>query len=273
MRRRKRLTMMVLAILCMVMVLPMSTNAAKLKKISVDKYLAKGKSYMILAYNASSTPVVVRQKATQKSSAVTTLTYGTAVTVDRSKLKKGVKTSWIPVFIYSGRSRTTCYVQATQVKLSTVNKTRFSSNSVINTAIQTGIKYLGTPFLMPGSSLSYGIDCASFANAIFSAAGRPLVSWAHTDNLQAVSYQIFYHTSNTALSKAELNALKPGDLLFYLKNDTYGPIDHVGVYIGNGFMINSSGHYGSTYPNGGICIKRVQYGNRKIVRAMRINGF
>lgn len=193
--------------------------------------------------------------------------------MDRSKLKKGVKTSWIPVFMYEGRKRTTGYIQATQVKLAVVYNKKYSGNRIIDTAIKTGFRYLGTPFVMPGASLDHGIDCAQFVAAVYRAAGRNLVSWAHTDNLQAACYEIFYQRAQRTLSKSQMNRLKPGDLLFYLKNDTSGPIDHVGIYIGNGFMINSSGHYGMVYPNGGVCLKRVQYGNRKIVRAMRIRGF
>lgn len=278
MRKRKKLTIFVLAVLCIMMMLPMTASAAKLKKVSVDKYLKLGKNYTILAYNPNNVWLKVRKKKSVKSSyypSAVAVNYGGAFTVDRSKLKKGVKTAWIPVFVYTGngRQRTTGYVQADQVKLSYVYNKKFSSNSVIDKAIKTGFQYLGTPFVMPGASLSSGIDCAQFVCAIYRSAGKNLVSWAHTDNLQTVCREIFYQRAQRSLTKSQINMLKPGDLLFYLKNDTSGPIDHVAVYIGNGFMINSSGHYGMTYPNGGICIKRVQYGNRKIVRAMRINGF
>ena len=75
--------------------------------------------------------------------------------------------------------------------------------------------------------------------------------YPHTDWLQSVSRPVSYRD------------LKPGDLVFYLKYDTSGPIDHVGVYIGNNLMINASGHYGKTYPEGGITIKRIVYGNRR----------
>ena len=274
MRSRKKLTFFALLLLCVVMMTPMTASAAKLKRVNVDKYLKLGKNYTILAYNPGSEWVKVRKRKSVHSSYYRPmLNYRGTVTVDRSKLKKGVKAAWIPVFVYNGRQRTTGYVQASQVRLAAVYSKKFSNNGIIDRAIKTGFKYLGTPFVMPGASLSGGIDCAQFANAIYRTAGRNLVSWAHTDNLQAVCREIFYQREHRTLSKSQMNSLKPGDLLFYLKNDTSGPIDHVGVYIGGGFMINSSGHYGGTYPNGGVCIKRVQYGNRKIVRAMRIYGF
>lgn len=274
MKKRKKITFFALMLLCILAIFPMTASAAKLKKISLDRYLRKGKNYTLLAYCGSEKPVYIRTKKSIKAKVYpSALTYGGAVTVDKSKLKIGKKTAWIPVYVYNGRTRTTGYIQATHAKLSYIYTKRFSANKVINKALKTGIKYLGTPFVIPGSSLDHGIDCAQFVNAIYRAGGRNLVSWPHTNYLQAVCFELFYHRSNAALSKTEMAKLKTGDLLFYLQNDTSGPIDHVGVYIGNGFMINSSGHYGSIYPNGGVCIKRVQYGGRKIVRAMRVRGF
>ncbi len=276
MRKRKKLTILTLLVLCMILMVPTTASAAKLKKVNVDKYLKLGKNYTILAYNPNNVWLKVRKKKSVKSRYYSyAVNRGGVFTVDRSKLKRGQTTAWIPVFVYigKGRQRITGYVQATQVKLSYVYNKSFSSNGIIDRAIKTGFQYLGTPFVMPGSSLSTGIDCAQFVNTVYRLAGRNLVSWAHTDNLQAVCREVFYQRSNRNLTKTQLSMLKPGDLLFYLKDDTSGPIDHVAIYIGNGFIINSSGHYGMTYPNGGICLKRVQYGNRKIVRAMRINGF
>ena len=94
---------------------------------------------------------------------------------------------------------------------------------------------------------------------IYEAAGKAM-PYPHTDWLQSVSRPVSYRD------------LKPGDLVFYLKYDTSGPIDHVGVYIGNNLMINASGHYGKTYPEGGITIKRIVYGNRRPALYKRLYG-
>ncbi len=272
-RKRKIVTMLVLVVMSVFMMMPMTAGAAKLKKVNVDAYVNPGKNYTVFAYVPFQRDIKVRTRKSVTAPAYPgIINYGATLTVNTSKFKKGAKVAWIPVYVYNGRSKTTGYVLATDVKLHVMYTKKFSKNKLVDRAIKTGFQYLGTPFVMPGSSLSNGIDCAQFANAIYRTAGRNLVSWAHTDNLQAVSREIFYHTSNTVLSKKELNQMKPGDLVFYRKNDTTGPIDHVGVYIGDGFMINSSGHYGSNYPNGGVCLKKVQYGARYIVRVMRLSG-
>ena len=93
------------------------------------------------------------------------------------------------------------------------------------------------------------------------------------ESCKGVSRQIFWHNTNTPLTKEELNKMKVGDLLFYLDKDTSGAIGHVGIYIGKGMMLNASGHYGYVYPTGGVCIKRVQYGQRYMVLCKRIIGF
>ena len=102
-----------------------------------------------------------------------------------------------------------------------------------------------------------GIDCSGFVGKCFQMAGRNLASWYHTITLEGVSRQIFWHNTNTPLTKEELN----------------GAIGHVGIYIGKGMMLNASGHYGYVYPTGGVCIKRVQYGHRYMVLCKRIIGF
>lgn len=276
MEKNRRCGIMILfALLCVFVLTPISANAAKLKTVNVDKYLGLGKKYTVLAYNNNKYNLKVYKKKSLTKGTYGKINYGAAVIVNTSKLKKGTKTAWIPVYMHNKKTKagyTTAYLRADKVKLHALYTKNYSDNSVIDKAIKAGFKYLGTPFQLPGASLTGGIDCAQFVSAVYQIGGRRGLG-THTNYLQAACRQIFYNRKHKALSKSQLNKMKPGDLLFYLANDVSGPIDHVAIYIGDGFMINSSGHYGSTYPNGGICIKRVQYGNRKIVRCMRLKGY
>ena len=175
--------------------------------------------------------------------------------------KRGYK---IIAWTKSDTSRAYVYQQANfknakNIALTAVNINNASSNSTVRTAISYGYKYLGTRFILGGSSITNGIDCATFTKQIYEAAGKAM-PYPHTDWLQSVSRPVSYRD------------LKPGDLVFYLKYDTSGPIDHVGVYIGNNLMINASGHYGKTYPEGGITIKRIVYGNRRPALYKRLYG-
>ncbi len=266
MRKKKRWCLAIfflLAFLC----LAMPVSAAKKKGISFDKYLKKGKNYTILVYNCVQEPLYVRTKKNQKAAAMSRLNYGDAVIVDKKKLRKKKRYEWIPVIIQtSSRTAKTGYIYARKVKvkkarMAALKTGTFSSNRTIDRAIKYGMKYLGTPFLLAGSSMSSGIDCANFVVQCYAAAGKP-TSYPHTDYLQGISRPI---------SKGQLKA---GDLIFYRKYDPcVGVIDHVAIYIGGGFMLNASGHYGDRYPNGGICIKRINYGKRIAAMYKRINGF
>lgn len=256
-------------VLCLMLFVCLSlpVSAAKKKGITFDKYLKKGKSYTILIYNCTQESLTVKYKKSLKSTTMCQLGYGDAVVVDKTKLRKKKRYEWIPVIIQtSSSSSRTGYIYARKVtvkkaRLAALKTSRFSTNSTIDRAIKYGMRYLGTPFLLPGNSMSSGIDCASFVVQCYQAAGKTM-TYAHTDSLQAISRHI---------SKSQLKA---GDLIFYRKEDPcVGSIDHVSIYLGEGFVLHASGHYGYRYPNGGICIKRINYGRRLAAMYKRINGF
>lgn len=264
--KRKHLLAVVVCLI-MVFAMSMTANAAKKREVSFDKYLKKGKNYTILLYSKNKPRISIYSKKSKKASVIARLGYGDAIVVNKSKVKKGKKYQWIPVTVKSAYNKSrTGYIQAGYVvvgkaKMSAINTKTFSKNKTINNAIKYGMKFMGTRFQLPGSSLTSGIDCASFVVAVYRNAGKS-TSYAHTDSLQTVSYSI---------SKSRLKA---GDLIFYREYDPCsGPIGHVAIYIGNGFVLHASGHVGETYPNGGICIKRINYGNRKAALYKRLYGF
>lgn len=271
MRKSKKGFLVLFAALIMLLLVPVGAEAAsaKINMKTPLKYAAKG--YKIIAYNKTNKTIKVYKQATNKKGYYGTLENGGAIVVNMNKVKSMTKKMtkkkllWIPVYMHnmkSGSKITTGYVYAKYVNLTALNLKNISSNKTVNTALNYGYKYLGTQFILGGTSMTGGIDCATFTKQIYEYAGKSM-PYPHTNYLQTVSYDV-------GLSKSKWKA---GDLIFYLKNDTYGPIDHVAVYLGKSLMINASGHYGSTYPSGGICIKRVNYGARKPVRVMRLNGF
>ena len=257
---------------------PVKVSAATTYSRTMNSYIVKGKKgRIVLAYNPSQTGVPVYARTSPKSQQYGVLGFGDALVVNTKKLKMNKKYAWLPVYMDNlkdakGR-KATAYVRMGQLKLLSLNAKKYSNNRIIDKAIKTGMKYLGTPFILGGLSMTDGIDCSGFVGKCFQMAGRNLANWYHTITLEGVSRQIFWHNTNTPLTKEELNKMKVGDLLFYLDKDTSGAIGHVGIYIGKGMMLNASGHYGYVYPTGGVCIKRVQYGQRYMVLCKRIIGF
>jgi len=86
---------------------------------------------------------------------------------------------------------------------------------------------MGFPYLWGGTS-SKGIDCSGFMKLVFYSQGIILARDA--------SQQARYGES---IGLASRNNLQPGDLLFFGR--TAQRITHVGMYIGNGDFIHSSG--------------------------------
>jgi len=106
----------------------------------------------------------------------------------------------------------------------------FSSGDLVHASlgddiINTGDNYLGTPYKY-GSAFgnTSSFDCSSFTSYVFSRHG---ITLPRTSIGQA--------SVGTPISKANL---QKGDLVFY-DTDFNGSINHVGIYAGNGKMLNA----------------------------------
>ena len=96
-------------------------------------------------------------------------------------------------------------------------------------------KFLGTPYVWGGNSLTRGVDCSGFVQQVFKAYGY---------STPRVSRDMARTYSRVSSSEA-----KPGDLVFYHNLKT-GVVDHVAIYMGNGKIIHA---------NNGVEISNVNY--------------
>ena len=86
-------------------------------------------------------------------------------------------------------------------------------------AVQVALKYLGVPYVWGGASPN-GFDCSGLVMYVYGQLG---VSLPHS---AAMQYGYGTHVSR--------DQLEPGDLVFY-----GSPIHHVGIYVGNGDMVDA----------------------------------
>lgn len=107
----------------------------------------------------------------------------------------------------------------------------------INPVIEVAEKMMGFPYLWGGTSAKAN-DCSGFVKTAFYSRGIILAR----DASQQARY-------GETVDFSDFSNLKPGDLLFFGRSAQR--ITHVGIYLGNGDFIHSSGrvHIGSIFPN------------------------
>lgn len=115
-----------------------------------------------------------------------------------------------------------------------------------NTIADAAQKYIGTPYVWGGESMAEGgMDCSGFVYNALKDAGYKV------GRTTAQGYRSY----GTSVSKSDMQA---GDLVFFGKN---GNASHIGIYLGNGKMIHSSGGSKNTAsnPGKGVTITNVDY--------------
>lgn len=109
------------------------------------------------------------------------------------------------------------------------NGGNYGSNSYPNTysnnIVDKAANYLGTKYTYGGKNASTGLDCSGLVYKALNDAGV---------NVPALTAEGYKQMSKSISS----TNIKPGDLVFFGAN---GVADHVGIYMGNGQMINAIG--------------------------------
>lgn len=118
-----------------------------------------------------------------------------------------------------------------------------SNSGIVNAAKN----YIGTPYVWGGESMAEGgMDCSGFVYNALKDAGYKV------GRTTAQGYRSY----GTSVSKSDL---QPGDLVFFGKNNK---ASHIGIYIGNGKMIHSSGGSKNTKSNPGKGVSITNVNNR-----------
>jgi hypothetical protein len=99
------------------------------------------------------------------------------------------------------------------------------TKDIVNEILTTARQQMGTPYLWGGLS-SKGMDCSGLTKLAFMAAGIIIPRDASQQALVG--------------TPIERDKLQPGDLVFFGNTKT-GRINHVGIYEGNGYILESAG--------------------------------
>ena len=98
------------------------------------------------------------------------------------------------------------------------------SGNAASTAISTAMSYIGTPYGWAGESAS-GLDCSGLTMVSYAAAG---VDLTHSSRVQ-------YGEG----AQVPLDAVQPGDLVFWSSDGSQSGIYHVAIYLGDDMMIEA----------------------------------
>jgi cell wall-associated NlpC family hydrolase len=101
-----------------------------------------------------------------------------------------------------------------------------TNGSVREAAAETGLDFLGTPYVWGGNDITHGIDCSGFVQKLYGNFGVPLPRTAAEQ--ATVGEKI-----------TRLENLRKGDRLYFW-DAKRGKIGHTGLYLGNGRFVHSS---------------------------------
>lgn len=122
--------------------------------------------------------------------------------------------------------------------------TTASSGAAGDRVAQLAQEYLGIPYRWGGTDPATGLDCSGFLQHLFRRVG---VDLPRTSAQQATAGR----------PVASLEEARPGDLVAFGE-----PVDHVGVYIGDGKMVHA--------PHTGDVVKVSDIGSRRITAIRRV---
>ncbi|MDD4969575.1 MAG: NlpC/P60 family protein [Paludibacter sp.] len=147
------------------------------------------------------------------------------------------------------------------LKQSTLSFNKWESRAKPKAAaiISTANQFIGFPYLWGGTSIK-GMDCSGFTKTCFYLNGVILPRDASQQALTG---------ENIDITK-DFNSLQPADLLFFgSMKENKQHVSHVGIYIGNGEFIHSSGtvHISSLVPG---TLNFDSFNTKRLLRAQRL---
>lgn len=117
--------------------------------------------------------------------------------------------------------------------------------SAFDDMMRTAQTALGTKYVWGGNSLSGGVDCSGFTQQVFRSVGIEL---PRVSNQQAAS--------GSAVGRDQAKA---GDLVWWDLNGRNKGADHIGIYLGNGMVMEASSSQGKV-------VVRQLWGNAQFTR-------
>lgn len=204
-------------------------------KKSIQKVMAM-KNATIIANNLN-----VRQQPSTNSQVLTQLNYGTEVDVQQEE------GDWLQIKMDDGSVGHISKDFARVSQAIDADNSEQQASTLGMDIANYGVSLLGAPYVYGGTSLTYGIDCSGFTQAVYAKFGISISRTSRTQRFDGVP--------------VAFDDLQPGDLIFYGHNNY---ISHVSIYIGNGQVVHASD------PKYGVKISGAFANSKPVIAAVRI---
>ncbi len=208
-----------------------------------DEAKARAKEVMKLVATVQTTTLYVRDEPTTDSAVLTMIPMDEEYEVEEQDGE------WLKIAVDDDEG----WISADYVKISeqldkAMNLTELKYGEGVSDVrvnlVNYAKQFIGNPYVWGGTSLTHGADCSGYVQSIYRKYG---ISLPRTSAAQS-----------TVGKKISASEAQPGDLFFYAKSG--GRISHVGIYIGNGQIVNA--HSRKT----GIRINSAYYRTPAVVR-------
>lgn len=185
----------------------------------------------------------IYQSPYEDSDVIATLQFHCAVILEEEEVTDG----WSRVALKDQKG----YVKTSGYRKAEITIGDITNSPARNGIIKDAVSYIGLPFKRYGTSLTTGIDCSNYIQQIYKMNGIIIRNRPNSMKEDAIIID-------------EKEAL-PADVVYYYANNGEG---HVGIYLGedqNGtkYIINTAGHAGRKYPEGGCRICEITYMDRE----------
>ena len=241
-----------------------TTTASKANKVgNFDQFIGLGKSIKVIATSNTKYSKCYRiyKKDSKKSKKLYKLTGQTCVVCYTSKLTKGKDYSYIPVLL-PNTEHGMGYICRTSFLFDTIDTSTFGMSASVKNrnkrinVCNRALSLLGTHYTPAKgqTDTQTTFNCWQFVVNCYNSAD---ISKVASKKLTPKSVKSVYNLAKYGKS-IKKKKLKPGDLVFYPGRDgsTNG---HVGIYLGNGFVIHSTCDKGREYPRGGVHITKLTF--------------
>lgn len=219
---KKKCVSMLMLLVLMVIMLSVTTPAAKINKKKASVRVGNSIQLTISGLKAGK---AIKWTSSDKSIA----------SVTKKGKVTGRKRGTATITGRAGRKKYTCHVTVTEAK----KIPAVGSSEVGEGIAEFAQKYVGLPYVYGGTSLTNGADCSGFCYAVFQKFGIQLMRVAD-DQMKGPStaYQKLGYKKGIVIQDKDL---MPGDLVFYCASVDLSLATHVAIYIGNGKVVHVAG--------------------------------